>query len=163
MKIVVTSDTHHNYHIFKKIVDTNPDADLFIHLGDGENEFRDVKNNTAGKQFVFVKGNGDFGDWKTSSVIGVNGHKIYCTHGHNHDVWNGMDILLYNAKKEKCKIALYGHTHIYSAELVDGIYIMNPGSPESPRNQQKPSYGVIQIDTKGNIDMQIIEIERATT
>lgn len=160
MKIVVTSDTHHNYHILKKIVELNPDADLFIHLGDGENEFLDVRNETFGKQFVFVKGNGDFGDWKESAVIGVNGYKIYCTHGNKLDVANSLDLLLYNAKKEKCKIALFGHTHIYMTDVVDGIYVMNPGSPESPRNRLKPSYGVINIDTNGIIDMKIVEIKR---
>lgn len=44
MKILVVSDTHRNFAVLDDIVNENLDADLIIHLGDGENEARDIHN-----------------------------------------------------------------------------------------------------------------------
>ena len=60
MKIIVVSDTHRNFAVLDEIVNKNLDADLFIHLGDGENEARDVQNLHLDKPMVYVGGNSDF-------------------------------------------------------------------------------------------------------
>ena len=44
MKIVVVSDSHKEFHKLNSVVENNLDADAFIHLGDGEHEFNDVRN-----------------------------------------------------------------------------------------------------------------------
>ena len=44
MKILVVSDTHRNHAVLDSIVKNNLDSDLIIHLGDGENEARDIQN-----------------------------------------------------------------------------------------------------------------------
>ena len=62
MKIVVVSDSHKEFHKLKSVVENNLDADAFIHLGDGEHEFNDVRNLHPEKSFLFVKGNCDFAD-----------------------------------------------------------------------------------------------------
>ena len=43
MKIIVISDTHGNMHRLKDVVEKNKDADLFLHLGDGAEEFFEVQ------------------------------------------------------------------------------------------------------------------------
>lgn len=159
MKIVVVADTHHNYPVFRNIVVSNNDADLFIHLGDGENEFIDVKREFPDRKLLFIKGNGDYVNIPTTQIITVSGYKILCTHGYTYDVHNGLSRLIEAAKKEDCKIVLYGHTHIYQTKIEDGLYIMNPGSPTSPRNRLAPSYGVVEIDSEGNIKMDIMAIK----
>ena len=40
MRIIVLSDTHQYYRNFETIVLRHPDADMFIHLGDGESEYQ---------------------------------------------------------------------------------------------------------------------------
>ena len=40
MRIIVISDTHQYYRNFETIVLRNPDADMFLHLGDGESEYQ---------------------------------------------------------------------------------------------------------------------------
>lgn len=159
MKIIVVSDSHKEFERLRKVVETHKDADLYVHLGDGEHELREVANLYTDKQFVFVKGNCDFGMAKTEQVIDIGICKIFCTHGHTMDVHNGLDTLVANAKVNECKIALYGHTHYYRTEIVDGIYIMNPGSIDSPRGRNKPSYGIIDISESGKITMNIIAIK----
>ena len=84
---------------------------------------------------------------------------MFCCHGHTLDVHNGLDYLVATAKKNNCKIALYGHTHLYKTELIDGVFVMNPGSLDSPRNHNKPTFGIIDLSPDGKIKMNIIAME----
>lgn len=156
MKIIVVSDTHRNFDVLNDCVEKNLDADLFIHLGDGENEMRDVHNLHPDKAMIYVGGNCDFGMHKSVQTVTVCGYKIFCTHGHVQEVHSGLGRLVAEAKSNDCKIALYGHTHLYRTENIDGVFVMNPGSLDSPRNHNKPTYGVIEITSSGEISMNII-------
>ena len=89
----------------------------------------------------------------------AKGIKILCVHGHEHHVHQGLDTLISVAKQNGCKIALYGHTHLYRTELIDGIYVMNPGSIDSPRDKRPPSYGIITIDDNKKITMNIVALD----
>lgn len=80
-------------------------------------------------------------------------------HGHEHHVHQGLDTLVAVAKQNGCKIALYGHTHLYRTELIDGIYVMNPGSIDSTRDKRPPSYGIITIDDNKKITMNIVALD----
>ncbi len=159
MKIIVVADTHKDYKKYKAIVEKNSDADLFIHLGDGEHEYIDVKNEFPEKNFIFVQGNCDFGNYKLSEVVEAGDYKIFCTHGHEYNVQGGLDALISEAKAHDCRIALFGHTHMYRTEHTDGIYVMNPGAVDSPRGKNKPSYGVININDAGKLTMNIVAIK----
>lgn len=159
MKIVVVSDSHKEFHKLNSVVENNLDADAFIHLSDGEHEFNDVRNLHPEKSFLFVKGNCDFADNKTIRIANAKGIKILCVHGHEHHVHQGLDTLVAVAKQNGCKIALYGHTHLYRTELIDGIYVMNPGSIDSPRDKRPPSYGIITIDDNKKITMNIVALD----
>lgn len=156
MKIVIFGDSHREYQKLKNIVEKNLDADLFIHLGDGEHELKDMEREHPDKNFVFVKGECDYGKYDIEKVIDTGSCKIYCAHGNLHNIQSGLSDLIFDAKKNGCKIALFGHTHYYRTEFVDGVYIMNPGSVDSPRGHNPASYGVIQIDDSGKITMNIV-------
>lgn len=158
MKIVVVSDTHRNFEVLEKIVCGNPDAELFIHLGDGENEARDVQNLHLDKTMVYVGGNSDYGMHKSIQIVTACGYKIFCCHGHIQRVNSGLDRLVSDARTNGCRIALFGHTHIYRTENIDGIYVMNPGSPDCPRGHNKPTYGVIELDSEGGVKMNIVAV-----
>ena len=54
MKIVVVSDSHKEFHKLNSVIENNLDADAFIHLGDGEHEFNDVRNLHPDKSFLSV-------------------------------------------------------------------------------------------------------------
>ena len=148
MKIVVVSDSHKEFHKLNSVVENNLDADAFIHLGDGEHEFNDVRNLHPDKSFLFVKGNCDFADNKTIRIANAKGIKILCVHGHEHHVHQGLDTLISVAKQNGCKIALYGHTHISSILYEDGVYMVNPGSCAQARGGRN-SYAVIDITPSG--------------
>lgn len=156
MKITVISDTHKEYHMLKNVVEANLDSDMFIHLGDGEYEVRDVSALYPDKKFIFVGGECDFGEHSTMEIVNTGLCRILCTHGHELDVNNGLDALIELANENQCQQALFGHTHLYRTGNIDGVYIMNPGSISSPRGKNKPSYGIIRIDDDSKISMDII-------
>ena len=158
MKILVVSDTHKNFHALKNILDKNTDFDVLIHLGDGEQEFQDIQALYPDKAMIYVAGNCDFGQHERVHVAKFGEVRIFCCHGHTLSVNSGLENLVATAKKNLCNIALYGHTHIHRAELIDGVMVMNPGSPDSPRCRNKPSFGVIEIKANGEIGMDIIEL-----
>ncbi len=159
IKITVFADSHKDFHKLKNIVDDNLDSDLFVHLGDGQLELLDISQMYPDKEFVLVKGNSDFGTAKEERVITIGGYKAFCAHGHTLNVHSSLESLLDKAQFNNCKIALYGHTHIFKTEFVDGIYVMNPGSVSSPRGKNPPSYGIIEITEDDTIKMNIIEIK----
>ena len=92
-------------------------------------------------------------------VVEAGGYKILCVHGHEHNVQGSLDPIVNEAKSRGCKIALFGHTHMYRTECIDGVYVMNPGAIDSPRGRNKPSYGVINIDNSGKLTMNIVAIQ----
>ncbi|MDE7398697.1 MAG: YfcE family phosphodiesterase [Oscillospiraceae bacterium] len=159
MKILVVADTHKNYAALKAAIDKNLDADMLIHLGDGEHEFADVNTLYPQMPMVYVGGNCDFNQHKTTHIVHACGYKIFCCHGHTMGVHDGLELLVSTAKREGCKIALFGHTHLYRTEIVDGVFVMNPGSLDSPRNHNKPTFGVIELSETGDIKMNIMAME----
>ena len=151
MRIIVMSDSHMYYPAIQEIMKLQPDADLYIHLGDGENECRNLKNDYPDKNFCFFKGNCD----KDSSlndflVIPLDyGHRIFAAHGHQYDVKYTTSKMFLNAKINQCDIALFGNTHMRYCGYEEGIHIMNPGSCIIPRDGQPPSFGIIETTESG--------------
>lgn len=159
MKILVVADTHKNFEALDLCVKKNQDADIIIHLGDGEHEFADIRKMYPQKAMIYVAGNCDFGNHEQVHVAKVGGYRIFCCHGHTFGVHDGLENLVSTAKQNRCNIALYGHTHLYKTELIDGVYVMNPGSLDSPRGHNKPSFGIIELSEEGALKMNIIEME----
>lgn len=156
MKIIVIADTHKSFQKYNEVVETNP-ADYYIHLGDGVNEFADVAKSHPDKEFVFVKGECDFCTASSKQLLKVGKCRIFCAHGHEQDVTSGLDTIIAEAKAAECNILLYGHTHIYKTEKIDGIYVMNPGSLGTPRGKNAaPSFGILEINADGQVDMKIV-------
>lgn len=160
MRIVVVADTHRDYYTLKEVVKKNLDADAFIHLGDGENELRDMEQLFPEKDFYFVQGNRDYASKaKVTDIIVLGGKRILITHGHHHGVRDSINNLVNIAKENKVDIALYGHTHLYYSTYIDGIHVMNPGSLHAPRGRRHRSYGTIDINGD-NIAISIVEVKK---
>lgn len=154
IRITVISDTHRDFNALYDIVTQNLHSDMFIHLGDGENEYEDVRNIYPDKAFLFVKGNNDWKDCPVYRVFTYGGHKFYLTHGHSFDRHSVYDFLAVTARANNCDVALFGHTHIPFYEIINNVHVFNPGSASSPRGRSEPSYGVITISDSGNIKFE---------
>lgn len=152
------SDSHGSASQIEKIIDTNREADMFIHLGDGEYEIAALRLRYPDIDFRSVRGNCDFGqESPLFLVVEAGGKRLFCSHGHRYGVKSGTEMLRSIARDNNCDAALYGHTHERYIACEDGIDIMNPGSCSCPRDGNKPSYGYIDI-TENGIFMNIIEV-----
>lgn len=152
MRIIVMSDTHRNRVAIDKIVSRNLDADMFIHLGDGESDVNYIitKYPEIAQKFHHVCGNCDWNSLSPAVLtLSVMGHRIFASHGHIQGVKYSLDNFIQTARTNNCDIALYGHTHISQNSYYDGLYVMNPGSASIPKDGRKPSFGCIDITDKG--------------
>ena len=159
MNIIVVSDTHGDFDTLYDIVRQNEDCDLFIHLGDGENEFEDVRSVFQFKPFIFIKGNNDWGDYPRNLVTELGGVKFYMCHGHNFDRAHLKDHLAATAQVNGCSAALFGHTHLPVNEYMNGILLFNPGSAVLPRGGNAPTYGMIRTGDDGIVEAEHITID----
>jgi putative phosphoesterase len=160
MRIIVISDTHGNKNAIDSVFLRNSDADLFIHLGDGERDIDAflLENPSYASRVIHVAGNCDFNSLSNDfEIIPANGHKILASHGHIYAVKNSLEIIKNTAKRLNCDIVLYGHTHVRYNKFEDDLYIMNPGSAGNPHDGKKPSFGTINIVPSG-ILMNIADI-----
>ncbi len=165
MKIFVISDTHGAYAPLERAIRRHLDADLFLHLGDGQREWRFIPMSFPEiKDRVYsVRGNCDsneYGEAPYEITLDVGfGHRLFATHGHRYGVKYSLDVLKQTARENNCDIALYGHSHVSHTEYENGLYVMNPGSAARPRDGKKPSYGLIDV-TEAGIMTNVVTITR---
>ncbi|MFR5876984.1 MAG: YfcE family phosphodiesterase [Eubacterium sp.] len=147
MRIVVTSDSHARQgNLFEVFERHLKNADLFINLGDGEDDVDNVLMLYPNIKIERVAGNCDFySNYPAKKVISIGGKKIFFTHGHPFGVKHGYDEIQDYAKEIGADICLFGHTHIPYTEYKDGIYFMNPGAVCNG------VYGIIDITEQGTI------------
>ncbi len=144
MRILVFSDSHGNSRPIRDAIMLHPEADMIIHLGDGERDIQNLSSFSENKRVVQVCGNCDFASLlPANEIIDVCGKRIFCTHGHNEQVKYMMSIFENKARVSGAHIALYGHTHQAVTKYDDGLYIMNPGSARIGE------YGIIDIERNG--------------
>ena len=154
MKIVVMSDSHGDMETVKA-VSAQP-GDAFFHCGDSELSFDD----SVFGQMHKVRGNCDFdARFPDRVVVTVDGKTVLAVHGHEHNVKQSLMALYYIAKEQSAEIVLFGHSHLYGAEMKDGILFVNPGSTMQPRGGRKPTYAVVEWDETVRVTFKNMEHE----
>jgi len=160
MKILVVSDTHGRWGALYNVIQSHPDADFVIHLGDGFDDLERIRHSFPKKGMIGILGNCDFARSSGANFHGTlsaEGNDIFFTHGHIYNVKSGLAKVIQAAIQRNARICLYGHTHVPLAEERDGIYIMNPGSLGLPHGS-RPTCGIIEIND-GNVSMRIEECD----
>lgn len=148
MRILAISDTHGKIEALEKVFLLHPEADLYIHCGDGErelNSFLMAYPEYAGRTY-HVKGNCD---WSSTSPTELmldleNGHRLIAVHGHEH-LDGGTGSLYHLAMQENADLVLYGHLHCRNDGVLGRVHIVSPGSAAQPRDGQPPSYALIDL------------------
>ncbi|MCE5200202.1 MAG: phosphodiesterase [Armatimonadota bacterium] len=165
MKIGVISDTHGNIEAFKSALSYFNDADMIVHAGDvlyhpprmGFTEGYDIPTfaetlNSLSIPMIIAQGNCDaqvYEELLSTPVqspyayVCCNGIRVVISHGHLL-TREGMIEL---GKKYKADYFISGHTHLPVLERVDGVTLMNPGSPSLAKleigGKPIPSIGLI--------------------
>lgn len=158
MKVLIVSDTHYRVDAFISELDKHKDAELIIHLGDMVDDAIYIKNHTD-IPVEMVRGNNDYNAIYVPyhNLIRLKGHRILLTHGHLEKVYFGNTHLISKAKECEADIVMYGHTHIFNNEVIDGITIINPGSAGYDRGGEYESYVVMNIDEE-NVEFERVEL-----
>lgn len=134
MNILVFSDSHGRVlDMFNLVESLSPDA--VIHLGDHDEDAKDLQRSYPDITVYSVRGNNDYcSDCPLFSVITLEGVKIYLTHGHREfAAWTNSGDVGSRAEELGCTLALYGHTHCANEQEENGVKIFNPGSISLPR------------------------------
>jgi putative phosphoesterase len=160
MKLIVFSDSHNSVHNMRTALSLHRDADVVIHLGDGNEDLESLRDEFPLAQFRYVAGN--FEEFASSFaarnrleyevVFDFDGKRVLAVHGHRCAVKYGTETLAARAKALGADIALYGHTHEAAEECIDGsdgriIRLFNPGTVSGRGGDA--TYGV--IETAGGV------------
>lgn len=150
MKIIVVSDSHGASEkidfIFK-----NFNFDYFIHLGDG---YKDLGAYVNLENVFAVRGNCDWGvDVKDEIITNIAGKNFFITHGDNYGVKYTLTKIISKAKEFNAEIVLFGHTHNYFYEIIDGITLINPGAL---KQKLFDSSTAVIIDVDGNKNIRVV-------
>ncbi len=150
-RIVVFADTHGSFRAANRILSKNPDADLFIFLGDGEKDIEKAGRLHPDKKIISVMGNCDSysNAPKELCYTAPNGVKIFCTHGNDYSVGSSKQKIYYKALELGAQVSLFGHTHERFYSYADGLHLLNPGSAACPRDGLQPCYAFIDILENG--------------
>lgn len=174
MKVLVVSDTHGSLYYWKKIEKILSNVDEFFHLGDilyhgPRNPLpkgydpKNLSEELKKYKINYIRGNCDADvDLK---VLGIQempkqmleffgNYSIFMVHGEIVEEDNVNLIEL--AKSHDAKIILYGHTHIPKIEDKDGIILANPGSLSLPKENNMPTYMILDFKDKLKITIYTV-------
>lgn len=146
MKIVVFSDIHNAPINATHILNKEKNADIFIFLGDGYSEAKNIIEK-SNKKIYCVKGNCDSSSYglPQEDEIFIAGKKVFFCHGDRYRVKWGLDIIADEGKARSADIILYGHTHIADQSYQNGIYLINPGAASG----FNATYGILDVRENG--------------
>lgn len=105
-----------------------------------------------------VPGNCDFDTThKQEEIIEFLGYKIFMVHGHQYGVKRDLTNLYYRGKELEADVVVFGHTHQPHCEKVDGMWLINPGSPSRPRIPGQATYAILQVE-KNELTASILKL-----
>lgn len=150
MKVIITSDSHGNIEVLKKIASLHQDADLFIDAGDSE------RRNFEISPFLSVRGNCDIFIKNNYRVDTLKDVTIYTTHGN--ELFFSDRTLIDKAKNFGANIAVYGHIHIPKVNIYNDMIVICPGSVSRPRGGSNCCYAIVTFNNKNDIKVEIREV-----
>mgnify|MGYP001324421367 CR=1 FL=1 len=161
MKILIISDSHGRLKHFKSILESEEVIDLIIHSGDIVSGAEYIKS-ISPCPVEMVAGNCDYHycAMPKEKVLQLGKYKTIIIHGHKYGVNNGTSSIKEVAMKKGADIVIFGHTHLPLLTFDDGIWLVNPGSISLPRQEgRKPTYIVMDIDSKGDVNFTLKQVE----
>jgi putative phosphoesterase len=97
--------------------------------------------------FCGVPGNCDSSSRrKTEQIKQLEGVKFYLVHGHQYRVKTSLNALFLRGQEVGAEVVLFGHTHIPFCEKIEGMWMINPGSPSLPRSAAGGSFILAELN-----------------
>ena len=132
IKLIVFSDTHGVSYGMQEVIAMHPDADCYLHLGDGAPDF-EMLCTSMGLPHNAVCGNCDFGsDLPVERLISFGEFQFFMTHGHTYQAKFSTLPLRQRGQELGADVILFGHTHTplldYYSDEPKSYYLVNPGA-----------------------------------
>ncbi|MGM7636483.1 metallophosphoesterase [Bacillus sp. Hm123] len=144
MKVLIVSDSHGWSEVLQQLKERyEHQVDAMIHCGDSELSANDPEV----EGYFIVRGNCDTENQFPYDIIeGVEGKRIFITHGHRYNIKMSLMNLMYKAKEYAADFVFFGHSHLVGAERIDGTIFVNPGSISFPRGRKEKTYAILEVD-----------------
>ena len=160
MRIGIVSDSHGDVRVFNDMlaVPGAAEVELWLHAGDFAPDADDLEL-LSGRRVVRVLGNCDLfvdGVYE-EAIVEVAGHRIFLTHCHLFNVRFDTAMLQEAARAAGADIAVYGHTHIALEERGE-VTVLNPGSIARPRDDQRGSFMLVELNAGEDPQVNLIRI-----
>ena len=165
MKIGVISDTHGNVNAFRRALELFDGADMIVHAGDvlyhpprlGCGEGYDIPAfiealNGLKIPIAIAQGNCDPQVYEELLEMPVQSPYVYVSRENvnivvNHGHLLTREKMIEQGRRYRADYFISGHTHVPVLEDVDGLVLMNPGSPAIPKYDKDgrlvPTVGLI--------------------
>lgn len=133
-KMLLLSDTHGNLTMARRIIELEK-PDRILHLGDLMTDARALAAEFPQTRLEYVPGNCDaYSEMPLVKYAVEDGGTILYTHGHEFHVKLSLMRLELAAREAQVQVAAFGHTHRPYCELVNGLWLVNPGSAQRLAN-----------------------------
>ncbi len=146
MRICAVSDTHRHRHELLTAVKSTQPFFAILHAGDETSDAQWLSSRVDWPVY------GVAGNWDTPTQVFPAeqlfnfGIRILLVHGHRYSVKVSLSLLTQRAQEVGADVVVYGHSHVASTIITDGILHVNPGSLATPRGRRERTFAVIDID-----------------
>jgi len=141
--------------------DKTPPLVAAIFLGDGTDDLAPASTRAGFTlSWNIVRGNGDINFSIPGAMVlefpadGRAVRKLFLTHGHSYRLEEGFTSLAATARTNGAEAALFGHTHVPHCEMLNGIFLLNPGSVGRPRSKVGPTFAVLECPPSGPLGVR---------
>lgn len=160
--IAVIADTHANRlnELPQSVLDALTQVDLILHLGDFTSpqildELKELGN------FYGIWGNHDrIPEMRQKlnriEILEVGGKRLGLIHGLFNPIGRQRRLKAY-FKKRNIDVLLFGHSHLVTNKMEEGILLFNPGTVTSQFPAAQGSYGLLTLN--GTIMSKVIQIK----
>ncbi len=162
MKIGIISDTHGSIPAIRRVLAVAPPVECWIHCGDFAADANTLHNMTGQKVYA-VCGNCDamrgHTEAKPDCYLRLEGFRVWITHGHLYmDKTRQIAELARWAQELDQDIVIFGHTHVRIFTQINGIWLLNPGSPSRPREESHAGFVVLTLNQGQMPAVEFIEV-----
>ena len=159
--ILVVSDSHGNMPAltaalaWARQVNLTKETDFTaaVFLGDGGDDIERASAETGfAVPWYKVRGNLDHNFSVQDFLVVEINRKLFLAHGNRFGVDGGGQTIAAAAKAAGAEAALFGHTHTPHCSMVNGIFLLNPGSIGRSRSSAGPTFAVLECPAKGPLN-----------
>ena len=149
-KILICSDIHGALANFRAAYEAEGPLDLVLIAGDLGLDRWKIDQVTGVTACAVVQGNNDrlrHPDLPKKREFTYEGKRFYMTHGHTMGVRHGVPRkFMALTRNLGADIVVFGHSHSYYEETVDGVLYLNPGAMAGSFLTYTFTYMVLTID-----------------